>query len=306
MADSNSGLQSGREIEGDLDSLLQHLEIREDEEQGIVLEENLEELKAEARWTVLAKVSSPKAFSHAAFIANMKYAWGLAKEASFKAIEENLFVIQFSCLGDWRKVMDEGPWIFRGHAVLLEEYDGVTKPSKVEFKTLSIWARVYDLPTGFRTENIGRQLGNKIGKFLKMDLDEEFSGWRDFLRIRVKLDVEKPLTRVVFISVGAGKCEPFRVKYEKLPKFCAVCGLLGHVETECGDGVHDKKALQYGDWLVASPERKGKVKGSRSAGSGDTKGSDSKKIQKRLLFRRDMLRPRMEVVAREAQVTWSN
>ena len=222
MADSNSGLQSGREIEGDLDSLLQHLEIREDEEQGIVLEENLEELKAEARWTVLAKVSSPKAFSHAAFIANMKYAWGMAKEASFKAIEENLFVIQFSCLGDWRKVMDEGPWIFRGHAVLLEEYDGVTKPSKVEFKTLSIWARVYDLPTGFRTENIGRQLGNKIGKFLKMDLDEEFSGWRDFLRIRVKLDVEKPLTRVVFISVRAGKREPFRVKYEKLPKFCAV------------------------------------------------------------------------------------
>ena len=280
MADSNSGLQSGREIEGDLDSLLQHLEIREDEEQGIVLEENLEELKAEARWTVLAKVSSPKAFSHAAFIANMKYAWGLAKEASFKAIEENLFVIQFSCLGDWRKVMDEGPWIFRGHAVLLEEYDGVTKPSKVEFKTLSIWARVYDLPTGFRTENIGRQLGNKIGKFLKMDLDEEFSGWRDFLRIRVKLDVEKPLTRVVFISVGAGKREPFRVKYEKLPKFCAVCGLLGHVETECGDGVHDKKALQYGDWLVASPERKGKVKGSRSAGSGDTKGSDSKNSEK--------------------------
>jgi hypothetical protein len=150
----------------------------------------------------------------------------------------------------------------------------------VEFKTLSIWARVYELPTGFRTENIGRQLGNKIGKFLKMDLDEEFSGWRDFLRIRVKLDMEKPLTRVVFISLGAGKREPFRVKYEKLPKFCAVCGLLGHVETECGDGVHDKKALQYGDWLVASPERKGKVKGSRSAGSGDTKGSDSKNSEK--------------------------
>ena len=61
----------------------------------------------------------------------MKYAWSLAKDFSFKAIEENLFVLKFSCPGYWRKVMEEGPWIFRGHAVLLEEYDGVTKPSKV-------------------------------------------------------------------------------------------------------------------------------------------------------------------------------
>ena len=171
-ADSISEMQSGRKIEGDLDDLIQHLQIREDEDQGIVLEEDLEELKAEARWTALAKVSSPKTFSHAAFIANIKYAWSL----SFKPIEENLFVIQFFCLGDWRKVVDEGPWIFRGHVILLEEYDGITKPSKVKFKNLNVWVRIYDLPTGFRTKNIGRQLGNKIGHFLKVDLDEDISG----------------------------------------------------------------------------------------------------------------------------------
>jgi len=50
----------GKEIECDLNNLLQHLEIREDEEQRIVPEEDLEELKAEARWTTLPKVSSSK------------------------------------------------------------------------------------------------------------------------------------------------------------------------------------------------------------------------------------------------------
>jgi hypothetical protein len=75
--------------------------------------------------------------------------------------------------------MDEGPWIFRGHAVLLEEYDGIMKLSKVKFKYLAAWIRIYDLPIGFRTKNIGHQLENKIGDFLKVDFDEDRSGWRD-------------------------------------------------------------------------------------------------------------------------------
>jgi hypothetical protein len=48
MNKSKSGLQSGDKIECDLDELLQHLDIREDEDQGIDLEEDLEEMKAVA------------------------------------------------------------------------------------------------------------------------------------------------------------------------------------------------------------------------------------------------------------------
>ena len=63
----------------------------------------------------------------------------------------------------------------------MEEYDGVTKPSKVKFKYLAAWIHIYDLPIGFRMKNIGRQLENKIGDFLKVDLDEDSSGWRDYV-----------------------------------------------------------------------------------------------------------------------------
>jgi hypothetical protein len=43
----------------------------------------------------------------------------------------------------------------------------------------------------------------------------------------------------------------FQVLYEKLPKFCEVCGLFGHGGLECDDGVHDEEAKQYGAWMVA-------------------------------------------------------
>jgi hypothetical protein len=50
--------------------------------------------------------------------------------------------------------------------------------------------------------------------------------------------------------------------------------------------VHDKKSFQYGDWLIASPERKVKVIGSRFLGSADTKGSDSREQSKYSLSKR--------------------
>jgi hypothetical protein len=95
-----------------------------------------------------------------------------------------------------------------------------------------------------------------------MELDDEANGWRDYLCIRVKLEIKKLLTRIVYVSTGdKGNRLAFRVKYEKLPKFCTVCGLIGHVDSECGDGMHDMAAYQYGDWLIAIPERKGGGKG---------------------------------------------
>lgn len=57
------------------------------------MEEDIKELKVESKWVVLAKGNSPKSFSHAAFIDNMRFAWSLAKEVSFKAIGGNHFVL---------------------------------------------------------------------------------------------------------------------------------------------------------------------------------------------------------------------
>jgi hypothetical protein len=52
MTDLGSVLHSGKRSDLELNDLLQHLKIREDEDQEIVLEEDLEGLKAWAWWTV--------------------------------------------------------------------------------------------------------------------------------------------------------------------------------------------------------------------------------------------------------------
>jgi hypothetical protein len=74
-------------------------------------------------WLALFRVYTTKLFSYTALFNAMRNAWTAAKEVTFKAREPNLFVVQFHCLGDWSRVMEGRPWLFRGAAVVMEEYD---------------------------------------------------------------------------------------------------------------------------------------------------------------------------------------
>jgi hypothetical protein len=42
------------------------------------------------------------------------------------------------CLGDWKKVVHQGPWTFRGWVVLIEDYDGKKDPEKITFGGLFV------------------------------------------------------------------------------------------------------------------------------------------------------------------------
>jgi hypothetical protein len=73
----------------------------------------------------------------------------------------------------------------------------------------------------------------------------------NYVRIRVLLDVSKPLMRFVSLSVPDEGRKRLMVKYEKIPYFCKRCGLLSHDHEECGDGVWSEKDLRYGSWMLA-------------------------------------------------------
>ena len=117
------------------------------------------------------------------------------------------------------------------------------------------WVRLYNLPLDCRTEKHIRTYGGNIGKVL----DVEYSGvaWDKSARIKVLLDVSKPLRRILKIRNTKGSVVVVELKYERLPIFCYACGHVGHIERDCGvalegDGGVDK---QWGTWLRASPRR---------------------------------------------------
>jgi hypothetical protein len=61
--------------------------------------------------------------------------------------------------GSARRAMD-----FRGNLVLIEPYDGFTKPSLIELFSVDIWIRIHDLLV--RYAPMVKSLASKVGKFI--------------------------------------------------------------------------------------------------------------------------------------------
>jgi len=53
------------------------------------------------------------------------------------------------------------------------------------------------------------------------------------MRVRVSMDVGKPLKRGMFIKMGKGIQRKIFFKYKRLGNFCYTCGGLDHVLKEC-------------------------------------------------------------------------
>jgi hypothetical protein len=68
-------------------------------------------------------------------------------------------------------------------------------PYQLEFDKAAFWVRMYQLPL----DCMGRELGQKIGAFIgeveDIDVMEDGVGWEEFLRVKIKLDLSKPLSQ---------------------------------------------------------------------------------------------------------------
>ncbi|KAK1628379.1 hypothetical protein QYE76_002694 [Lolium multiflorum] len=269
------------ETEPDLDDLLNNLDLRDDELDDVVIgADEVKEFQKDARWMAIGKVHTTRSFSAEALFGKMKAIWNLSKEPICREAGENLFVFHMHCLGDWKKVVHQGPWTFRGWAVLIEDYDGREVPEKVSFGGLFVWAQIHGIPELYRKVQVVDDLARRIGKTKEVQMSPKLFYEGNYVRLRVLIEVEKPLSRIVLLNVeGEGK-KRLLVKYEKIPYFCKRCGLIGHNHEECGDGVWTARELQYGDFMLATrranlPTLEPRPFNQRGRGGRMTRGSTS-------------------------------
>ncbi|CAL1394534.1 unnamed protein product [Linum trigynum] len=221
----------------------------EEETQGVTVEkadlnngadETMEELG------LIEKLMSHKDPNITVLTKVMGQAWNTKKAFEMHWVEEKIYTVQFKCFGDTKRVLYGGTSHFDHQPFMIRTIDrDKKKPAELEFQQLEIWVRVKKIARSIRTTTMAEKIGNLMGIFLIFD--EYRSGvWRTSMRLRVKIDVSKPLQRGVLLE-NKGEKTWHRMTYEKLPVFCYNCGLLGNPQRVCPNSKERMKK----DWMTS-------------------------------------------------------
>lgn len=83
----------------------------------------------------------------------------------------------------------------------------------------SFWVRVYVLPLLARNEYIENLVRNSLGRTEEIDTAPGEVEWGEFMRVRVTLDVTKPLLRKRKVNISLHELVWVNFKYERMPDF---------------------------------------------------------------------------------------
>ncbi|GMP86045.1 hypothetical protein CsSME_00038988 [Camellia sinensis var. sinensis] len=161
-------------MEPSIDELTAKLILTEDEEAAVVVEEVHTRPVVDRSWLCLVgRLLTHRPFNTEALRTMLVSVWKPSKGMQFKVMGDNLFLFQFNHIVDKKRVLFRGPWSFDKQLLLLEEFEGSLRPSDIKFTRALFWVHVINLPLFSMTRVVGVLIGNRLGRFVDMELSEE-------------------------------------------------------------------------------------------------------------------------------------
>ena len=183
--------------------------------------------------------------------------WRSKSGFKVRNIGNHVTLFSFENISDVERILSSEPWSFDKHIMVLSRYEKENPINASELNKVAFWVQVYDIPLRFRNKEIAEQICEIVGTILHPSEDTDNEGG-SFIRVRVMVDISKPLCRGRRISLEDGKAHWVSFKYERLPNLFYWCGCLTHNDRDCEKWIESEGSLkpeeqQFGSWLCAPP-----------------------------------------------------
>lgn len=254
-----------------VEGMLKNLQLSAAEKKGvrIVVGEEVQDRGISPPQAV-GKLFSEKRVKAEALVLALGKVWCPLQSLECQELGGNIFLFTFHQASGKARALDDGPWMLADEILVMTEMDESKTLEELEFHDVPIWARVAQLPFGMMNHTTASVLGAEIDKFVDADVGPGGKAIGAFLRIKVRIDIRKPLMRGLTVLVGQVGNEVERwcpLTYEFLPDFCFICGRIGHVDKLCSVKLGPGEKKQFDRSLRWVPARRRADEGWRKGGS---------------------------------------
>ncbi|XP_042988745.1 uncharacterized protein LOC122316279 [Carya illinoinensis] len=164
---------------------------------------------------IVGGVLTEKGFNTEAFRMTMSQIWRLEGWVKFKDLGDFRFLIEFWFLVDKERVLGGRPWFFDRNLVFLQELEESTPLNAVQFQFEPFWVQLHGLTLAVMNADFGSKFASSIGHVIRVEADSEGRAWGKCLRVRVAVDLNKPLLRGKWLQLDNQKHWVY-MKYERL------------------------------------------------------------------------------------------
>ncbi|MBA0696867.1 hypothetical protein Goari_003388 [Gossypium aridum] len=163
-----------------------------------------------------------KLYKLESFRAHMKSIWKTRKKFEIQMVGQNLFLMGFELADDLELILEGRPWFFRNSVILFDRLCQAVDRDQIRLTSSPYWMKIDSISPEFDKKDLMHAIGATFGGVLRSEINE------DSCRLRVNLDVQRPLRRGIFVSTNAVSKVWVPFKYENLSMFCFGCGRLEH------------------------------------------------------------------------------
>ncbi|KAI9080533.1 hypothetical protein K1719_037499 [Acacia pycnantha] len=166
--------------------------------------------------------------SYGFMVKKLRQIWEQKGNINIFDLENDFYLVSFQHSDDYMEALTGGPWVINDADLNVARWRPEFSPKSERIESVVAWVRFPDLPAPLFDKKFLLNLGNVIGKAIKLDIHTEQRARGKFARMCVELDLTKPL-----VPEFAVEGQVLSVVYESLGLLCNKCGHVGHAKEVC-------------------------------------------------------------------------
>ena len=107
---------------------------------------------------------------------------------------DHVLLFVFDNKEEVEKILNNATWSFDKHLVMTQWYDRQVPIRALNFDKIRVWVQVHVISVRFLNRKVVEDLCDVVGSVCRLDDINEMDGG-SFMRVRVLIDINKPLCR---------------------------------------------------------------------------------------------------------------